>query len=66
MRYSPFRTKNKHNLLYLRATNTDKWAGTLELNITTHTHTSIVAAKNMSAYTHGEHLVQIRYRQEAS
>lgn len=34
--------------------------------ISQHTDTSIVAAKNMSAYTHGEHLVQIRYWQEAS
>lgn len=34
--------------------------------ISQHTDTFILAAKNMAAYSHGEHLVQIRYRQEAS
>lgn len=54
MRYSAFRTKNKHNLLFPRAMNTDKWQEVLSL-MSQDTGTSILAAKSMSAYTHGEH-----------
>lgn len=34
--------------------------------ISQQTNTSILAAKNMSAYIHDEHLVQMKYQQEAS
>lgn len=36
MRYSAFRTKNKHNLVFPRAMDTDKCARAFDLNVTTH------------------------------